>query len=477
MIALYSRVSTKEQAEGYSIGEQQERLRAFAASFGWKDIKFYTDPGFSGAKLDRPAMQELIRDVKAGKISRVVVYKLDRLSRSQKDTLELIEDVFLPNGCEFVSMSESFDTSTAFGRAAVGILAVFAQLERDTIKERMTIGRVARAKAGFYHGSAFIPTGYEYVDSRLVVNEFEAMQVRELFKLYLSGKSPRALVEEFAARGYLDSHGGSWSLGRVKSVLKNPVYAGKVVFDGEVYEGTHEPIIDAETFEAVQDLINDRAETYINNRTGMVKSDLLLVGLCYCKKCGGSLVTQCGTRHFAGSTPVKYHYYRCVNAKEKHLARAKGLSCDQKSIRHEKLEAAIIDSIRELEMEPSLIEELRKDKKTEPDEKPILRQQIDRLDRQISRLVDLYASGSFDVDSLTEKVTSLRETRQKAQERLFSLEAVNSSHNAKKARESLSGFSDVVERADIDQLKLIIRTLINKIEYADGEVWIHWNFE
>ena len=127
MIALYSRVSTAEQAsEGYSIGEQQSRLQSYCDAMNFKPYTLYTDAGFSGGSTDRPALQDLIRDVKNGKIEKVVVYKLDRLSRSQKDTLELIEDVFLTNGCDFVSVTENFDTATPLGRAMIGILAVFA---------------------------------------------------------------------------------------------------------------------------------------------------------------------------------------------------------------------------------------------------------------------------------------------------------------------------------------------------------------
>ena len=148
-VALLARVSTQEQAiNGHSIGEQIERMHKYCDAMGWTVYKEYTDAGYSGANTDRPALQRMIRDIKAGKINKVLVYKLDRLSRSQKDTLYLIEDVFLANNTDFVSMSENFDTSTPFGRAMIGILAVFAQLEREQIKERMQMGKEARAKEG-----------------------------------------------------------------------------------------------------------------------------------------------------------------------------------------------------------------------------------------------------------------------------------------------------------------------------------------
>ena len=146
-VAIYCRVSTQEQAaEGYSIGEQQSRLSKFCDAHGWKIVHVYSDPGFSGAKLQRPAIQQLIADCSYGLFDCVLVYKLDRLSRSQKDTLYLIEDVFNVHQIGLVSMCENFDTQSPFGKAMIGILSVFAQLERDQITERMTMGRIGRAK-------------------------------------------------------------------------------------------------------------------------------------------------------------------------------------------------------------------------------------------------------------------------------------------------------------------------------------------
>ena len=179
-VALYIRVSTQEQAkEGYSIGEQEDRLRKFADAHDWTIVKIYTDAGHSGANQERPALQDMIMDIKAGLIDKVAVYKLDRLSRSQKDTLELIEDVMLANKCDFESMTEKFDTATSFGRAMVGILAVFAQLEREQIKERMSMGMEARLKTGKWRGG-LVPFGYDYEKAldKLVVNEYSVMNSR-----------------------------------------------------------------------------------------------------------------------------------------------------------------------------------------------------------------------------------------------------------------------------------------------------------
>src|SRR5579875_2069397 len=133
-VALYCRVSTEEQAvSGFSIDHQKERLIAYCKSQGWDNFSIYVDDGCTGTNLDRPQMQRLIRDVQAGLINTVLVYKLDRLSRKQKDVLYLLEDLFERHQVVFRSATEPFDTSTSLGRAMIGILAVFGQLERDTI--------------------------------------------------------------------------------------------------------------------------------------------------------------------------------------------------------------------------------------------------------------------------------------------------------------------------------------------------------
>ena len=176
--ACYVRVSTENQLENYSIEEQTERLTAYCKAKDITIVKFYTDGGYSGGNVNRPGLQQMLGDIAAGIIDTVIVYKLDRLSRSQKDTLMLIEDKFLANHVDFVSINENFDTSTPFGRAMIGILSVFAQLEKDQITERFTMGRVGRARNGYFHGGAYAPTGYDYADGNLVVNEYEALQVR-----------------------------------------------------------------------------------------------------------------------------------------------------------------------------------------------------------------------------------------------------------------------------------------------------------
>ena len=249
--ACYVRVSTDNQLENYSIEEQTDRLKAFCKAKDIHIVKFYIDGGYSGGNLNRPQLLKMLEDIDKKIIDTVIVYKLDRLSRSQKDTLLLIEDQFLAKHVDFISINENFDTSTPLGRAMIGILSVFAQLEKDQITERFTMGRVGRAKNGFYHGGAYAPTGYDYVNGELIINEYEALQVQDLYNRYSKGHTI------YDCWKYMQkTYGGiknSWSSETlVRNVLQNEIYLGKVKFNGITYPGNHFPIISQELYDNVQ---------------------------------------------------------------------------------------------------------------------------------------------------------------------------------------------------------------------------------
>ena len=193
---LYVRVSTEGQAEeGYSIDAQKKLLEAWCISKEIESYEFYIDPGYSGSNIERPAMTAMLRDAEKGLLSHVAVYKLDRLSRSQKDTLYIIEDVLNKNGVDFVSLSENMDTSTPIGRAMLGILSAFAQLERETIKLRTRMGMRERVKSGLWMGGGKVPFGYDYDDEKgILVPNSDADTVREIYRRYLDGESPNAIA-------------------------------------------------------------------------------------------------------------------------------------------------------------------------------------------------------------------------------------------------------------------------------------------
>ena len=274
--ALYIRVSTEAQAEeGYSIQAQSERLEAYCKAMGWDNYRFYTDGGYSGSNLDRPEMTRLIADARGGQVATVVVFKLDRLSRSQKDTLYLIEDVFLPHGVDFISLNESIDTSTPYGRAMIGILSAFAQLERENIYLRTRMGMVERVRQGYWMGGGGVPFGYDYDRSTgILVPNADAPRVRQMYELYLKGWSAQRIAQRMGLK--YDK--------LVTQILTRKSNIGLISYKGEEYQGLHQPIVPEELFYLVQDRMKERAVKHRAAGGGH-----LLTGLVYCGACGARM--------------------------------------------------------------------------------------------------------------------------------------------------------------------------------------------
>lgn len=375
-VAIYIRVSTARQdLEGYSIPLQKERLIAYCKAKGWVVAGVFMDPGHSGSSLERPGMLQLIDGVEAGRFDVVLVYKLDRLSRSQKDTLFLIEDVFMSNGVDFVSMQESFDTTTIYGRAMVGILSVFAQMERETITERTLMGRAGRAEEGLWHGGGTDPIGYDYIDGSLVINEAEAEQVREVYDLYAAGHS----VSEITRRmeGKKTKHGGWSHTSTVGNVLDNPLYAGTVHFDGISKKGRHVPIVDRE----VDRRVKARRERLRRVETSEDSSHLL-TGMIYC--------ASCGARYFPHKRPNGTIVYSCHSRAKKNKKMVKDPNCMAPHIPESKLDEMVGEEVLFLASNPEQVEKIIKKRAAdEGDSAGDISEEIQRLDAEIGRLMDL----------------------------------------------------------------------------------------
>lgn len=477
-VALYIRVSTQEQAkEGYSIGEQTDRLQKYAEAHGWIVANVYVDAGHSGANQNRPALQEMIFDVKAGKIDKVVVYKLDRLSRSQKDTLEIIEDVLLKNNCDFESMTEKFDTSTSFGKAMVGILAVFAQLEREQIKERMSMGLEARIKEGKWRGGSTVPFGYDYDQALgyLVVNEYEAMIVKEIFNRYVSGVKLRTIQRQFQEEGYA-LRSGRTDTRNFRYIMSNKTYLGYLRFKDKWIKGNHDPIIDEETFNRANELLMIGKEIDMKlNPSGVREHVTVLGGLLWCKHCGGRY-SKCLT----GNKQYGYNQkYGCYSRHKKVKEMIVNPNCKNKYYKIDELDEIIFNEIRKLVIDPEYIHHIINQNK-EPDSAnniASIRKRIKDIGNQMSRLMDLYGTGIYTIHEIEEKVTPLKEEREKLQKQLEVLQLDNSKLSARKAIEVASTFESVLEKGDLQDIRNILEILIEKIEIDNEDITIHWNFQ
>lgn len=456
-IAGYARVSSEGQLDGYSIPQQIDIIENYCKIKGWNLVKTYVDGGFSGANTKRPALQDLIEHLDLYDL--VLVYCLDRLSRSQKDTLALI-DLFAEHDVKFASVQENFDTSTPLGMAMVGILSVFAQLERENIKERMSLGRKGRAKKGLWRAGSNVPTGYSYIDGHLIIREDEAVQIRKIFELYLQGWTINQ-IRHYMHDNYTNRYSSWAQQSAISTTLRNPLYIGMLPSksDGVVYQGEHEAIIDKDTFDKVQDLLKARTDNFDEARKHPFKAKYLLTGFLYCGECGGRCsITNTHT----------HAYYGCrkkITSDPRTKAKKK---CSTPNYRATVLEQLVTDEVLKLAYDEKAIKKLIKPRKAVNHTKA-----LKSLKTQKSRLIDLYSVGGIDLEELQIKINNI-------EEKISQLKTDGPSEpelSFDKAKDIVSSAESVFKNADIPQKRVLLESLIKKIVLSGDEVQIYWRFE
>ena len=313
--AIYTRKSSEEglEQEFNSLDAQREACQAFIKSQhheGWQYLNTpYDDGGFSGGNMDRPALSKLVEDIKAGQVDIVVVYKIDRLSRSLSDFVRMVE-LFDQHSVSFVSVTQQFNTSTSMGRLTLNVLLSFAQFEREVTGERIRDKIAASVKKGMWMGGQ-VPLGYDTKDKKLVINELEAKTIQHIYRRYLVLKNVRALKAELDSDGYVSklrdtkrgpSGGTSFYRGALYTILKNPIYIGKVKHHITVYPGNHKAIVDGSLWNQVQDQL--KANRAQNKRRTHAKAPSLLTGLLYDDQ--GNVMSP---SHGNKSKNRRYRYY------------------------------------------------------------------------------------------------------------------------------------------------------------------------
>lgn len=473
-VALYVRVSTTAQLEeGYSIEEQKAKLEIYCDIKDWHIYKVYTDGGFSGSTTERPALEQLIKDAQSKLFDTVLVYKLDRLSRSQKDTLYLIEDIFLKNNIEFVSLLENFDTSTPFGRAVIGLLSVFAQLEREQIKERMQLGKLGRAKAGKSMMWAKTSYGYNYNKDTgtMTVNEYEALAVKEIYASYLAGMSITKLRDKIN-EGYPKQP--AWSYRTIRGILANPVYCGLNQYKGQTFQGTHKAIISLDDFEQTQIELAKRQQTakeLSNPRPFQAK--YMLSGLAQCGYCHAPLKVILGQKRKDGSRFKRYECY------QRHPRKTRGVTvyndnkkCESGYYDMELLEHYVLTRIAQLQNDPEKIQEIFSDGTSLAIDKQAIQKQIDGLTLKLSKLNDLYLDDRITLDELRAKSADFINQRSALEDEIK--KAVTDKQAGQREKiEKLLDASSVLEMS-YDNQKVIVRELIDKVQVTSDKVVIRW---
>ncbi|MDD5012115.1 MAG: recombinase family protein [Candidatus Nanoarchaeia archaeon] len=243
-VAIYSRVSTEEQAkEGLSVDAQIDKCESFCKARGWEVFKVYKDAGFSAGSLDRPALELLLRDAQEKKFDIILVYKIDRFSRKLKDLITILEDL-KSKGINFTSVTEQIDTTSAMGEAFFQIIGVFAQLERGMVKERVQLSFDRKINLGEALYRA--PFGYTYQNKKLIKHPENSEKVREIFEMWIAGINYKDICNKF-----------NLSSSALYQIVKNPIYIGKIRYKGGLYNGKQPPIIDEQLFNQANNKINE----------------------------------------------------------------------------------------------------------------------------------------------------------------------------------------------------------------------------
>jgi site-specific DNA recombinase len=344
--ALYTRKSTEEglEMEFNSLDAQREACEAYVASQkaeGWVLTRdHYDDGGFSGATLERPALQRLIADIEAGNIDIVVVYKIDRLSRSLMDFAKLVE-VFDRNSVTFVSVTQSFNTTTSMGRLTLNILLSFAQFEREVIGERIRDKFAASRKKGMWMGG-WAPLGYDVRDRKLVINKAEAAAVRMIFKRFVGVGSATALTRMLITEGVTTKHGKPIGKGALYKLLNNRIYVGEAVHKGTAYPGEHEAIVDRKLWDRVHKILGQSPRKRAAQTRAQTPA--LLKGLIFGPT--GKAMTPTHTRR----NGRLYRYYVSMD-----VLKDGATSCPVRRLPAGDIEAAVVGQLRVLLRAPELV--------------------------------------------------------------------------------------------------------------------------
>jgi site-specific DNA recombinase len=359
---IYTRKSTEEGLDQNfnSLDAQRESAEAYVLSQkneGWIALEeHYDDGGFTGANMERPGLKRLLADVEAGEVDCIVVYKYDRLSRSLADFMKLLE-ILDRHHVTFVAVTQPFDTRTSAGRFMVHMLLNFAQFEREMIAERTRDKMHAARRKGKWIGGYPI-LGYDVTPKggALLLNPAEAERVREIFRLYLRLGALIPVLEELERREWrmkawttrdgVPRGGSRFSKTTLHALLTNVAYVGRVQFEGKLFDGEQQRVVDDDTFDRVQERLHrngGKGERKIRNKYGA-----LLKGLVRCGSCGGVMIHT-----YVQKKTTRYRYYVCA------IAHQRGWNkCGTRSVSGPELEAAVINVLRNVAHDPAVLSEV-----------------------------------------------------------------------------------------------------------------------
>lgn len=410
--AIYIRVSTEEQAkEGYSISAQKQKLKAYCIAQDWDVCGFYVDEGISAKDMKRPQLQQLINDIKEGKVDCVLVYRLDRLTRSVLDLYKMLQ-TFEKYDCKFKSATEVFETTTAIGRMFITIVAAMAQWERENLGERVRMGMAEKLRQGKYvHNKS--PYGYDLdlVSGTLTIKEEEAKVVRLIVDKYLNGYGANKICKYLNERQIRTKAGNVWSDNPLIQLLKNPLYSGTIKWGDEVSEDAVPAIIDKKTYQDIQ--------TTIENRRSMppqrISSNYIFSGALKCQNCGHSMVGYNVNGTLANGDKVKYKNYRCLRKKN-------GECTGSKSISEISLNQGFIQYLSELDftlvLEEVSVDTEKEMNKFELDTKEDLLKDMEKVEKRKKKWQYAWSNDMISDDDFRDRMKEERFLEEEIKEKL-----------------------------------------------------------
>lgn len=519
MVAIYARQSI-EKKDSVSIEAQIEKCKSFCNG---QEYKIYQDAGYSGKNINRPQFSKLLEDIKSGIVKKVISYRLDRISRSIADFSQLLI-MFDKYNVDFISATENFDTNSPMGRAMINIVMTFAQLERETIVERVTDNYYFRANNGYWAGG-YAPYGYKIKHiigqdgkkhSILEVNNNQAKIVKDIYDMYINKDMSMRKISQKLNLDHIPTlkSQGNWEVNTVSAILSRPVYTeatvkiydyfnklGSIItndieyFDGSMtanlYGKTKKnvkvkarrnynemylslinstPIISNEDWFKAQKIKG--VKKYMPARSNTSKISFLC-GLVQCGKCGANMVTQgCKNR-----SSKQYYYLICS-----HKRNIGTEVCDNKMIDVSKLEEIVLNDMKTYFNSSNLTNKIdkylthNKKKNTELlNQKEILENELVKLDIQINNLINSIAEGNTIIAKyINQKIEDLENNKQKINMKLNQLVIDDDFENNNSLIEYVKNINEKLDSKNFEELKLLCKTVIDKIIITDQNIDIHY---
>jgi len=508
-VALYTRVSTEDQArEGFSLEVQKNYLLQYAKSFQWEvfcsipNCQVYEDDGFSGSRMERPALQRILLDARNKRFDLIVVYKQDRLSRKLKDLLSMLEE-FDSLGVGYKSATEPFDTTTSAGKMAIQMLGSYAEFERNRLIERVFPGMVEGVKKGHWQGSRYVPYGYTHnkQTKKLEIHLEEEKIVKEIFSMYLNGRSTSQIAAHYYNLGTPSRNGGKFYSKFISSILQNKAYIGTLVWNKRRYEmkektkngfgkgykyvnndtskileipNTHDPIISHKDFESAQRLLQR------NRRNSVVrfKNNIYhLSGVLRCNECNGAYRGKMVLNNRSKQTKKPWYY---CSSNGVHY-----IKCNNKAITADDINKKIWDIVGIICQNIHILEELGdliKLNATEPEE--CYTEELTGLDVSMHKnlaqqkvLYEIFTDDKINIDIYKEKADLLRNQEKQLKVNIKAtqfkiLEKRNSINVMKETEEFLKGLNKeqlTDEQMDYS-IKTFMRIIFKNVYIQDKEI-------